>query len=991
MERVLTKVGNGARWWLTVLLAVMLIETIAFSNAMQPVLPLGQAAKTELFSASLLADPYLESSAVTDESAAAELAEEIKQLSAEMRLAQGTAKADLQERTFDAYAVLCLYLADKSETDASDNKIRARAHACSQNLIHFAHSIRAAGKGSNAVAPAKRARMDFHVLAQGYLMGRKATALQGFRKLTANKNLDRRLKGKVEVILAVAASESSRGREKLDNLASLARMAQALEAKPRTSVLATAARIAAPAARGSDDARAVFNRLAKLATQAASNLHPELHDAVLRHVVASWQTAQGQRMNWGQPPMQLDPFVNQPTALAVVERNALQKFFSGRHADGIRIYEALAAGAFQTKNETALNRRLLDLYELEYLKTDKPQRYEQKLGEALAAAGADQAVRAKHKAFIARETAVGKNQKTGNGRRSLVIAVLSNYSASLQGKSQRPVAEDIAGMYFLNRQYAASTAIYLELAEDADAGEKVKFLTLAAGSQHLLAGVGNTPNFNKRLPANEATARLMAIYHDLRAVQPSWANAAMLGLLQVAHGQAASAFAAWDKQIADEPRNPLASEAAGLMLVTYLKAKDWDRQVALLKLCLDKQVAARHQGRGLDMQGLYGTALLEGGKEAHAQGDYRQAKAYLSEFTQKFKAHGRRSEALYLLATAAHELKEYPLALKSCNEIVDLYPASQEMHPALLFGGNLAQNMALEEYTIKYYSLFLSRFPQDGESRQVNESLMAVYTGKQLFAEAAYLYGLRLASRLYSAEEKLQAKEMLMTIEHRHGDGGKAKKLAQEVLGTAGMPDSVKAEAIRIIARETVPEAKDFSVLAPYLRMLDGSLDGGNPDVQDVRSELLFYKAELAWSGADEEIYSLELKDPVKKIAEVTSRFAAMKAAYLQPCFVSTAAYCAPANYQLARRAETVLSNIEGLDIASELSDQEVSTFRAKKDALVTEVTATVTKSDTRSLALVQNGGMSPDWASMILWNNQKDYIETTDATNFGYVEWNVQ
>lgn len=983
MERIKQNTSQCLIWMVTALTAVLFIETVAFSQNLAAVLPLNTNSQTELFPSSLLADPYVEGSAISDESAAGNLSDEIRTLQDELKVAKGSMRETTQDRIFEAYAVLCLYLAEQGEKEQSSKNIQ-RAATCNQNLLQIAKNLRGSTKSQE-----KKARLDFHVLAQGYHLGHKATAITGFQTLLKNRNLDKNIKQKAAVIVALHGAMQAKPAAQSKNLARLTQLSKGLTAKSKVALTATLARIAAKSQNKTMKALAEQN-MRNTANQ-ASGLHPDLHDAVLAHLVSTWQISHGKNMNWSRPPFALTNFQGRPGAHALVERHALQEIQNRRYAQGAKIYEILAADAYQSKNAGALNRRVLEVYELEYLKTDKPQRYEQKLGELMAANLSDQAIKGKYHSFVSREISIGKNTRSTQARRSLVIAVATNYSSSVDGKDKQQLAETIAQLYGLNQQYAAAVGIYIELGQGQQGQERLRFMTLAANYQHILAKIEQNPRFDRKLPATAESQKLLGIYEELYKLNPNWQSASILGLLQSAHGNTKAAYEMWTAQLQKDPSHRFAGEASGQMLQAYAQVQDWDSQISLIKLCMEKQVMARIQGKAVNLQQLLATALFTGGKQSYAQGDFKKSKERFAEFTSKFKQDPRRPEGLYLLALSAHETKEFTLALKASNDIVDQYPGAKEFRPALLFGGALSQKMALEEHTIKYYSMFVARFKKDEKFRDVNADLLQVYLGKQLYAEANYLHSLRLESSLYSAEEKNQSRETMLDLEYQYGDGNRAVALANGLIKNPAMSDLARAKAIRVIARETVGKVKDFSTLAPYLSMLEQKMDGNNPEVQDVRSELLYYKAELVWSGAEEEIFNIGLKDPTAKVGEISKQFQAMKQSYAAACIASSAAFCAPAHFQLARRAETILSNIENVDIAATLSEQETSKFHSLKSSLVHDVTSTIAASDSRAVALVQEGGITPEWTGMILWNHQADYIETTDATNFGYVQWNMQ
>ena len=70
---------------------------------------------------------------------------------------------------------------------------------------------------------------------------------------------------------------------------------------------------------------------------------------------------------------------------------------------------------------------------------------------------------------------------------------------------------------------------------------------------------------------------------------------------------------------------------------------------------------------------MFGKGLFEGGKEALAKKDYKNAVTKLKEFTDRFKRDRRRDEGLYRLAFAYRGAGEHNSATKTMVAFTEQY------------------------------------------------------------------------------------------------------------------------------------------------------------------------------------------------------------------------------------------------------------------------------------------------------------------------------
>src|SRR5690606_9545323 len=124
----------------------------------------------------------------------------------------------------------------------------------------------------------------------------------------------------------------------------------------------------------------------------------------------------------------------------------------------------------------------------------------------------------------------------------------------------------------------------------------------------------------------------------------------------------------------------------------------------------------------------------------------------------------------------------------------------------------------------------------------------------------------------------------------------------------------------------------------------------------------------------DEEILNIALKDPLQTLNNEYHAFVKARGLYNQVCEVSAHNFCAASLHQIGRLAETKLDRVETIDMAKTLSDKELEAFHSRKSQIIAELARTIQESDERSMQLVAEGDVSPEWTQRILWENTSDW-----------------
>ena len=379
-------------------------------------------------------------------------------------------------------------------------------------------------------------------------------------------------------------------------------------------------------------------------------------------------------------------------------------------------------------------------------------------------------------------------------------------------------------------------------------------------------------------------------------------------------------------------------------------------------------------------------ALLEGGKVALAAQDWPNAVKRLKEFTNDFGRAKRHDEGFYLLSQAQRGAGEHTDSIKTLQAFLARHPNSKYARQALLDGGDHAAPMAWEENVIWFYSKFLTRFANDGEAVRVRESLLELYKGRGLWAEAGNT--LRAMMRSAAGEAKVAAALELMRIEIREGDLARAAGVAREIDKMPGAGPDARAEAWVTMARWST-QRKDHAGILAAERALT-RLDTANPGVQEGLGAVRFILADSHGVNVQEDIFNLELRSPLATLNQQYSAFDSARKLYAQVCEAGRSSWCAAALFKTARLSEAVVRAIEDINVVQTLAKSEVDTFNNRKNAIMDEMASLAESSDNKSLAVIAEGNTNPDWTQAIMWHNSSDwnFDRVSGKTGNAYVQW---
>lgn len=687
------------------------------------------------------------------------------------------------------------------------------------------------------------------------------------------------------------------------------------------------------------------------------------------------------------------------------ERVAIQQWQSGKHSVAATEYARLAKQFDGKPQATSFDRRLVDIRQSEYMKSNDPKVYEQlllrmqqKYGAAVAEEGKAESsdamtkfVNSRYQSLVNREVQIAKSNKADATQRQRTIGMLQRQMDKLQDEQRANVLETQADIYALVPNHRKASEIYLDLGLNSKSAKTPVYLQKAINSQSVLASWSSTAPWDGYKPGSRNDRlSLLETYKKLnehKAQQTNWQLVAQIGWLEIALGQPQSAFEIWQATLNKSTRGNDAAQAAGYMLTAYQRAKRWDDLESLSRLCMSKNIAARFQRQPLALNSLLALSLFEGGKQAHGAQEYAKASAKLKEFTTNYRQDGRRAEGLYILASAYRGDAKHVESTDTLMALVNEYPSSPFTRNALYNGGEWSIAMANEEQAIYFYQAFVTRFSTDKQAPQVRNTLAELYMGRALYAQAATVYREQMQARNASKEDISLAASAILDIETRHGSDERANANAERMLKMP-LNDGEKAEAYAVRARylEKTKNYKGLDVLEAQVE----KIASGAEELQDVLGEIRFMQAQRHAKTANAEFFNLALRDPMKTLNEKNDIFLRAQRSYEQVCDAGKTSYCAPAMHFLARMAEGMLGNIEDLSIAETLDGPIVNRFNARKREIVTNLVRTAEKADDRALMAANSGRTSPDWTTQILWNNTSDFTfdRIAGETGNSYIQW---
>ena len=947
---------------------------------------------------------------------AARLLEDIKEYQSDISRSQGARRAEMSEKSFEAYAALAVYLEDlssgKLENKAGSEKIETNLKNIRQRTIEFAQAYAASTKSTSA-----KSRALYHIYINQYLLGQT----QSIAKLVKIKSsLPANLSNRVEFLLALADLDSGNAKTRSNAQNTMkavsgklpvegAIAAQLSLAKSFAGLSSRGAKIRKPDAKYRAHLVAASNKSATLADRSK--------ELVFNSAMTTWRAAEGRNATWSKAPVNLSRFENSVAVKALIERTALEDYANNRQVSAIRKYDSLSKSFDGDVRSLDLDSRSLEMnrnvwmtenrggnslaaalaYEKAVLKQKNKYDDKSTLGQVPAerAQQMSSEIIRKHKELVTVMLDRSAQKATASNFRVTSIRMADDYSATIADQAEIELIKSKTGsIYALNSQHSDAVRVYLALAEKSASGNSSKYLLLASQSQKTLARWPDVAPWNG-VSAGDAGERehLVAIYKRLNEANKNkneWPLVSHIGLLEVNLGRTDAAFSLWQSSLEKSPSGPHAANAAGFMLSSYKGSKNWQSVESLARLCNSKKLTPVYKNSRIDTNSLLALALLEGGKELLAAGNFDQAVTKLYDFTKNFGGAANHDEGFFLLASAYHGAKKHPESIQTLQAFSERFETSKYFKTALIHGGDWSIPLAFEDHAMYFYSKFLKRFGSDSQSMRISEVVIDIAMGKALYARAIESLKWQTNNTALAATKRSEAAREIIRIEERQGDAGRAFTTASGFSTASWADDALKAESLAVASRFHAGKQNFAKLKATEKAIM--ALGGGTPEAQEALGEVRFLLADSQGKVMAEEVFNLELKNPYQTINEQYRIFNEAKSQYTRVCDAGSTSWCAPAMARISALSGGLIKAVEEVDIPETLAKEEVDRFHSRKNSMMDEMSKVAVSSDARAIALVSEGKTNPDWTQKILWNNSSDwnFERVSGETGNAYIQYSA-
>jgi TolA-binding protein len=969
-------------------------QLIAGPN-LAPVLPLPADRDTSFLLERALRDPALVSGMPSDESSAEQLAAEINQI-------KSTPNADAASLA-EAFARMSYFLADLAAGRIESSSDRARAQenlrSTQRNAARFAQSAEKSSK-----KPGARARMTYLRTVMNYLSNGSTT---GIKELGNNSLLSRPLQTRAHILNAQIMMQTGSAKMRTDAIAKLrSRSGLDINAETHARLLLTlhAAGLGVKLNR-SKAPEASYHAALTALSKRASDLNSSDQDKLVGLCLSIWRAADGAKIDWSRSPVALRAGSDTRMAAAIQERHALAMMSKNDFNGAAAKFESVSQAISGSPEALVIDQRILSIRQAAFAKSTNAAPYEKTLvrlqqkysdSQILGSGGEARALKAKeqfaaqHLRLIQAEVKAAKNQNASSQRRSQSIGLASRFIENSDDKVlNERIQSDIAAIYVVNKQYRKGVDIYVDLSLNGNPEFKKTYLRNAIAAQSELATWPAQAPWDAYKAGNASEReRLTDLYSQLSKLDSSWPILAHLGLLQVAAGDLQTAFASWTSALENSAAGAHPNQAAGMMMSHYARVKSWPSLENIARVSLKRKLSPVSMRKSVSAGEMLGLALFEGGKTLMAAKDYKSAAEKFSEFSDTYKNDKRRHESMYRLAFCYRGSSQFPESMATLKSMVQQYPNSQLIASALHQGGFWAMEQAMEEDAIYYHQNFLTRFGTDQRASKVRASLLQVYEGRGMYAQANGVYQQVTASKSAPIDRRIKAAVALMQSEDRYGNDARAVIYAEQVLKIARSDAESMGLAYGVMVRSYAlnNQFKKIEVLEPKI----ASLDGSNLAVAEALGAARFYLAEFRSKDAVKEIFSLELKDPMATLNSQYNLFTKTKGTFDQVCSGGESSYCAAAMFKLARLAEDFVNSIEDLQINETLDPDSISSFKARKQSIMDSLATLSADYDDRAEKISRNGMTQPEWTQQILWSNSSDsnFNTLSSKGGHGYIQY---
>lgn len=1010
---LIVKLGTSIYIMILSLLSLLVYKDLSSNNEFSarkkfyPILKIDESNKKLPLVEETLRDPVIEEHSIDNEIYADHLLAEISELEKDLQFAKRLRKQELHKNLYRNFVLLSYYHADirsgkipqyKSQyhTYSDLNVIRKRII---QHGLSYANMVKSKRERSTAL---------YHVLTAKYLLGyNKKRINRDLSKLKRNVNpyLKRRIKF-LTAIYEIDFGNSKKG---------VRRLRKIMNTLNRSGRVASRLKIAENLAGINKNGKKIrktnktYRLYVKGATSRTLHLTDQQKDKVLSYAIFVWRKAEGRKINWNRSPIYISRFKNTQNFYAIMERGAIYDYTKhGNYKRSIRKYSVISNAYLGSSAMANIDKRIIDIQYQYFKKSKNVLRYHNALssmknrykdisilgnGSEKLAERALSDFKRRHRTLITALLKQSQKKKVNPRFRRQSIKVAYLYLDQLENSHEKiAVKNNLGKVYYNHKEHKNAVKIYSEIVDEVPNNKKRFYIEKAIVSQRVLAKWSSKPPWkgvSKGYTVDRLKlAKFYEMIHNLNGKKVEWSVVAHLGLLKVNTNNGNSAFDLWHNALDRSARGYHAQKAAGLMMFTYHKRKEWQRVEDLARFCMAKRLQPLGGRKALNVRLYLADALFNGGKEAHARKDYKVAIKKLVEFKDSYRRDKRRDNAMFILAYSYRGNAQYATSIEILISLVEQYPATRFRRPALIVGGKWSTELAFEEQVIYFYSRFMQRYENDKKANEIRSSLVDLYLGRELYGNVSRLYKRQIKNSRSSRQAKVNAALRYMTIEERYGDVVNAKWGANEVLRLANGNDAALAQVYGFQAR-----SKGKSITLKTLKGLEKKLDALDSDNQDVVENLAQTRLMIADKGSvktKDEVFNLGLRDPKAALNKYYGIFISSKKEFDKVCQIGSSSYCAPAMYRLATLTTNTISTIEDITIPETLDDKTVISFNNRKQSIIESLANIAERSNAKAITLVKQGTTTPIYAEQILWSNTEnwDHDSISNESKHSFIQW---
>lgn len=789
----------------------------------------------------------------------------------------------------------------------------------------------------------------------------------------------------------------------------------ALKLGPRARVVAelTAARVtgglSSAGQRQSNGTNAWRSHLIT-ACNIAAKIDDGLHEQTAQQALVLWRKIEVKDSSWASPPIDIKAQKQFKFFKGVVERQAIYEWSRGSTDAALRKYRSVAKSLTGSSDGGALDLRIIELEHQLYDKTKQLRRWQRVLTEFTAKYQDSQALGPGQDAQVQRimtrilqlhrqlVDSLAKDALTAKATEADVntaVKAIDTYVAAPISNEEKERVRSLSGeIHFHAKRHKAASSIFASLANESQGAKSINFWRKAIRSQTQLADWPAQPPWAD-IPKGNAEARrtLSDMYQKVDMdTAAAWDSAAHVGLLLIATGQSDEAITYWMKKLSKHPSGANASRAAGWIVDSKIKGKNWNELESLGRLLVKGRLVATTKAKTYRPAEVLGIALLEGGLESLSTSDFKGAITKLQEFNKGWRQDARHDECQYHLALAYHGDHQYRQAVLTMEEFTKIHPRSKFRRDGLKKGGDWTLGLAWDDHVMYFLETHAREFSSDSDSMNSLNTLTDLYLGREIYDSAMRVMETLLRRKELDADGRADVARRLMDTAARTASADRALQISRRIQASFKDNETISATAFSIRARILADRGR-LGELASIDKAA-ATLDPSQPSIAEAISEIKFLMGEtMSRDQFKEEFFSLSARDPKAELEKHYGTYSKIDQVYKSACLSVKTGWCGPALHKTARLGERFVKAFEQLAIAKTLDPQVIKEFYNRKKAILETVENQVMESDEKSIEQAKSGATNPDWTSAIMWQNGGDWSRErfTSENADHFIQWRTR